>query len=243
MIVLDLNIVNILIEREAFKNIVIHTAEYAHFDMKVRNWKEVYGFLVGDIDDEYGWVHVTAAYPITHGTHYGVEFKKKHYVLSSYLNLMIAEQDLWIVGWYHSHPGLDLFLSEVDVINHLAYQIANPKAIALVFDHTKIISDESPLRIFQLDNPAYGISSNYHEVEYFIGGFNKKEQTVLIKNFYYEIEPDVISKKIPPIEKEMEDKVKQWYKKDKNNISHKIKEQEKEKQEKRNPRPFLNDGI
>ncbi len=218
---LESETLSVFIENEAFRRIVLHTAQFAHFDLKVRNWKEVYGFLSGYIDEETQWVHVTSAYPITHGTHYGVEFKKEHYVLSAYLNLYLAEKKEWFVGWYHSHPGLSLFLSETDIINQLGYQIANPKAIALVFDHTKIISKEPPIAVFQLDNPQFGVSSSYHVVEYFIGGVQKKEELKSIKDVYYEIETNVIENKIPLIEKEVSNEIREWRKRTKTKIDKK----------------------
>ncbi|HUX99748.1 MAG TPA: hypothetical protein VMV49_09360 [Candidatus Deferrimicrobium sp.] len=200
----------VFIEHSAFRNIVIHTAQYAHFDMKVKNWKEVYGFLIGYIDEDTKWTHITDAVPITHGTHYGVEFKKEHYVLSAYLNLMVAENDEFYVGWYHSHPGLGLFLSQTDIVNHLGYQVVNPKAIAMVFDHTKLIQKEPPIEIFQLDNPTFGVSSNYHSIEYYIGGIKKDKEIEIIKELYYEIEPDCISGKITSIEKTVRRVVRKW---------------------------------
>ena len=205
----------VFMEYEAFRNIVIHTAQFAHFDLKVKNWKEVYGFLIGYIDEDTKWTHITDAIPMTHGTHYGVQFKKEHYVLSAYLNLMCAERGEFFVGWYHSHPGLGLFLSQTDIINHLGYQIVNPKAIALVFDHTKIILKEPPVEIFQLADASLGASSAYHEIEYYIGGLNKKDEIPLIKDLYYDIESEVIAKKIPPIERKTKDRVKAWRKKTK----------------------------
>lgn len=42
--------------------------------------------------------------------------------------------DLYIVGWYHSHPGLNVFMSPIDVETQKAYQAMFPKAIALVID-------------------------------------------------------------------------------------------------------------
>jgi len=212
----------IFIENAAFRNIVIHTAQYSHFDMKVRSWREVYGFLVGNIEEEtkeHPIVHVTDAFPITHGTHFGVEFKKEHYALGSYLNLMIAENDEFFVGWYHSHPGLGLFLSQTDIINQLGYQIVNEKAIALVFDNSKIILKETPLDVFQLDNPAFGASSAYHSIDYYIGGIKKDDEFNGIKEFYYKIEADVIANKINPIEQEIKNRVAHWRKSTKIELS------------------------
>lgn len=227
----------VFLEHDAFRNIVIHTAQFAHFDLKVKNWKEVYGFLVGYIDEDTKWTHITNAIPITHGTHYGVEFKKEHYVLSAYLNLMCAENDEFFVGWYHSHPGLNLFLSQTDIVNHLAYQIVNPKAIALVFDHTKIISNEPPLSIFQLDDASLGLSSDYHEIEYYIGGIKKDSEITQIKELYYEIETAVIQKKLPPIEKTIVDQVKTWQQRTK------IKLAPEKKYKKRKRKGKLKDAV
>ncbi|MEM1666901.1 MAG: Mov34/MPN/PAD-1 family protein [Nitrososphaerota archaeon] len=42
--------------------------------------------------------------------------------------------DLYIVGWYHSHPGLNVFMSPIDIETQKAYQAMFPKAIALVID-------------------------------------------------------------------------------------------------------------
>jgi 26S proteasome regulatory subunit N11 len=45
-----------------------------------------------------------------------------------------SEAGLYIVGWYHSHPGLDVFLSPTDVDTQRRYQLLYPKAVALVID-------------------------------------------------------------------------------------------------------------
>jgi proteasome lid subunit RPN8/RPN11 len=208
----DPTLYSVFLEQSAFKNIVIHTAEYAHFNLKVKSWKECYGFLVGYIDKETKWTHITDAIPMTHGTHFGVEFKNEHYILAAYLNHMIAENGEFFVGWYHSHPGLGLFLSQTDIINQLGYQIVNEKAIALVFDHTKIITKEPPIQVFQLDNPAFGASSAYHPIEYYIGGIKKNEEFENIRDFYYKIEADVIAGNLGSIEKTVKNRVQQWRK-------------------------------
>jgi len=44
---------------------------------------------------------------------------------------------LYIVGWYHSHPALGLFLSPVDVRTQLMYQSLYPNAVALVIDPSR----------------------------------------------------------------------------------------------------------
>lgn len=44
---------------------------------------------------------------------------------------------LYIVGWYHSHPSLGLFLSPIDIRTQLTYQALYPHAVALVIDPSK----------------------------------------------------------------------------------------------------------
>lgn len=53
---------------------------------------------------------------------------------------------LYVVGWYHSHPGMGLFLSGIDKETQRRYQALFPKAVALVIDpiiykSTKSVSD------------------------------------------------------------------------------------------------------
>ncbi|MFB0569499.1 MAG: Mov34/MPN/PAD-1 family protein [Nitrososphaeria archaeon] len=61
---------------------------------------------------------------------------------------------LYVVGWYHSHPGMGLFLSGIDIETQRRYQALFPKAVALVIDPiiyktTRQISDLR-FRVFRL---------------------------------------------------------------------------------------------
>ena len=51
--------------------------------------------------------------------------------------LMRSNSGLYIVGWYHSHPGFDVFLSSIDIETQRRYQLMFPKAVALVVDPTE----------------------------------------------------------------------------------------------------------
>ena len=48
--------------------------------------------------------------------------------------LMRERPGLYIVGWYHTHPGFDVFLSSIDIETQKRYQMMFPKAIAMVVD-------------------------------------------------------------------------------------------------------------
>jgi len=51
-----------------------------------------------------------------------------------------------IVGWYHSHPGHGLFLSQTDVQTHMQFCQFSPYAVSLVADPQ---SEEFGIWIFE----------------------------------------------------------------------------------------------
>lgn len=61
----------------------------------------------------------------------------------------------YIVGWYHSHPNLGIFMSGTDVRTQLCYQHLFSRAVALVIDPAQV-SDTTRVsgilfRVFQVD--------------------------------------------------------------------------------------------
>jgi len=140
----------VLLKSKAYKDILLHSSRYCNQNIPRNQWKEVYGFLVGTLkgDD----VTVEEAIPMTHGGTTEVQFEEKHYIEAAELDSKLAvDGKFFIVGWYHSHPGLNLFLSSVDVHNHMGFQGPNPKSIALVCDPTKIaVAGHSGFEIFKL---------------------------------------------------------------------------------------------
>ncbi len=49
---------------------------------------------------------------------------------------------LYIVGWYHSHPGIGVFMSAIDYATQLNYQRLYPKSVALVIDPVEIVNSK-----------------------------------------------------------------------------------------------------
>ena len=47
----------------------------------------------------------------------------------------------FIIGWFHTHPGFGFFYSPIDCMTQLGYQIPNPYAVGLIFDHCEKKSD------------------------------------------------------------------------------------------------------
>ena len=62
---------------------------------------------------------------------------------------------LYIVGWYHSHPGFSIFLSGIDIETQKLYQKMFPKAVALVVDPMKYAEtrrlQDLKFSVFRLD--------------------------------------------------------------------------------------------
>ncbi len=110
------------------------------------------------------------------GTDVEVEFKEEHYIKAETISTAVAERNdnEFIVGWYHTHPGLGLFLSPTDTINQLGYQTLNDKAIAVVFDFTQSSPTNPGFLIFRLDDASLGQASNYHRVRWRIKDASKE---------------------------------------------------------------------
>lgn len=63
-----------------------------------------------------------------------------------------------IVGWYHSHPGHGLFLSQTDVDTHMQFYQFSPYAISLVADPK---SEEFGVWIYENGVGIVQLPSNY----------------------------------------------------------------------------------
>ncbi|MHA1230045.1 MAG: hypothetical protein ACTSRP_10570 [Candidatus Helarchaeota archaeon] len=161
----------VILKSNAFKKIILHCTRFANYNIPRSEWKEVYGFLAGRFEGED--VVCNDAIPMTHGGAVDVEFTEKNYIEAANLNEKLAEKNEFIVGWYHSHPGLNIFLSTTDIRNHIGYQCMNPKAVALVFDHTQLRGGSLGFKIFNLDDPNTE-TTGYHEVDWVIPDIDEK---------------------------------------------------------------------
>ncbi|MBD3185938.1 hypothetical protein GF325_03830 [Candidatus Bathyarchaeota archaeon] len=155
---------------EAYQKMLMHVLRFGSPGIPRDQWRECYGMLVGKFSKEKG-ITVTDALPVTHGSEIGVEFVEENYIIMAQfmdqldrVNAEIeqADQKLFIVGWYHSHPGMERFLSSVDVRNQISYQPASfPFGIAIVFDNTCVFEQDAAtgmmdlgFKIFRLDDPT-----------------------------------------------------------------------------------------
>lgn len=161
---------SVRLSSKAYERIVGYAIRYANNKLKKEDWREVYGILIGEVEDK-KLVIVKNAIPVCVGGRTGVELEPIHYVDLSQIDEFIYENDLenkktdFIVGWWHSHPGFGFFFSSVDRETQLGYQIPNPFAVGLIFDHRSKTSDFLGIRALRLLDPSKGIASEYDTVE------------------------------------------------------------------------------
>ncbi len=181
----------VIIKAEAYKTIILYASRYANQALPSKDWKEIYGILTGYSDEDF--VYVENSYALTFGHDTDVSLDERHYVFIDEIQQQLdkEEQGHFIVGWFHSHPGLSLFFSYVDLINQLGFQAKYIDAIGLVFDHTLLgkkkeekigenilTKYETGFEIYRLtdvnlDPNSPEFENNYHKVDYIVKGLNK----------------------------------------------------------------------
>lgn len=114
---------------------------------------EVAGLLLGK--DARGVVEVWDAVTGPQEGHAGYVKLNEEVMALVAEKLMMLGLDIYIVGWYHSHPGYGLFLSAIDVRTQLAYQALYSKSIALVIDPSKFLEhgdvSDIAFKVFRVD--------------------------------------------------------------------------------------------
>ncbi len=158
----------IFLSYNAYRRIIGYAMRYGNKDLPQKDWREVYGILIGSIKDNKE-VIIKDAIPVMVGARTYVEYKSKHYVDTAQFNTAVYERSIqddkedFFVGWWHTHPGIGFIFSPRDIETQLFYQGVNPFAIALVFDHTEIESSTYFLGVagIRLKNPDRGIMATY----------------------------------------------------------------------------------
>jgi len=165
---IDPAITPVYLSYNAYKRIVGYAMRYGSDDLPQKNWREVYGILIGSIKENKE-VIVKDAIPVMVGDRAYVEYKSKHYVDTAQFNTAIYERAIqddkedFFVGWWHTHPGIGFIFSPRDIETQLFYQGVNPFAIALVFDHCQKESKSYYLGLagIRLKNPDRGMFATY----------------------------------------------------------------------------------
>ncbi len=181
----------VVVKADAYKTIILYASRYANQAIKPEDWKEIYGVLIGSTTKELVIVEHAEALTFGHAT--DVQLDERHYGFIEGIENKLYQEGggRFIVGWFHSHPGLNLFFSYIDIINQLGFQQNNPDFCGLVFDHTLLgkkkqekIGDnlltkyDTGFEIYRLkdinmDINAPDYDNNYHKIDYIVDGLNK----------------------------------------------------------------------
>ncbi|TFF89953.1 MAG: hypothetical protein EU548_05500 [Promethearchaeota archaeon] len=185
----------VIVSWKAYKRMVGYAMRYANEDLDQKKWREVYGILIGYVADGTK-VYIKDAIPMVVGDRAGVQYEDKQYVDMAQIDQSVYERSIenqktdFIIGWWHTHPGFGFFYSEVDCYTQLGYQIPNPYAVGLIFDHCEKKFNFLGLAGLRLLEPNEGVLSDYETVEL---RFEEKKKT--------------INKKIDPVIQKIEDKM------------------------------------
>ncbi|UCG89518.1 MAG: Mov34/MPN/PAD-1 family protein [Candidatus Heimdallarchaeota archaeon] len=82
----------------------------------------------------------------------------------------ILKDDCYCLGWWHSHPGYGLFLSQTDINTHIySFQLHNDLSIALVIEPTKIdMTGRAAFQFYQVIGENGESSFRYKEIASYI---------------------------------------------------------------------------
>jgi proteasome lid subunit RPN8/RPN11 len=127
---------SIAITVKSILKIASHALKYAHAKIPKEEWVEVIGLLAGNFDNDKKVLYIEDAYPMGHGNAVYAEIKDYKNYVRAFKD--IKKSDLFICGWYHSHPSYGCFMSKEDLGTQSRYQKLWDKAIALVIDPYQI---------------------------------------------------------------------------------------------------------
>ncbi|MFX1409793.1 MAG: hypothetical protein ACFFA6_05550 [Promethearchaeota archaeon] len=183
----------VVVRADAYKTIILYASRYANKSILPENWKEIYGILIGYSDNEL--VYIERAEALTFGHATDVQLDERHYGFIEEIQEKLDKEGkgLYMIGWFHSHPGLGLFFSYIDLINQLGFQAKNDDFCGLVFDHTllgkkkqekvegteyMITKYDTGFEIYRITNVNMDVNdpnyeSNYYKVDYIVDGLSK----------------------------------------------------------------------
>ncbi|MFX0209695.1 MAG: Mov34/MPN/PAD-1 family protein [Candidatus Hodarchaeota archaeon] len=82
----------------------------------------------------------------------------------------ILEDDCYCLGWWHSHPGYGLFLSQTDINTHIfSFQLHNALSVALVIEPTIVdMTGRAAFQFYQVIGENRKDSFRYKEIASYI---------------------------------------------------------------------------
>lgn len=154
---------------------------------------EVCGLMLGRFIDDYT-VHVVDVFPCpSTGTGTAVEAIDETYqtYMTEMLKLTGRRED--VIGWYHSHPGFGVWLSNVDINQQLYWEKINPRCIAVVVDPVQSVRGKVIIGAFRCipqTQMGFQPASEPRETTSFVGSLEKPSIKALVRGLnrlYYQL--------------------------------------------------------
>ena len=114
----------VIVKPNAYYKMLVHVLRFGSKIKNKNDFREVMGILIGHLEGDGAIkdVVVEDAIPISHGGSIEVAFAPEDYITFSMVDAEFAEKGWFSVGWYHSHIGCGVFMSDIDVRTHLILQ-------------------------------------------------------------------------------------------------------------------------
>jgi 26S proteasome regulatory subunit N11 len=154
---------------------------------------EVVGLLLGRFIDDYTVAVVDVFATPQAGSGTAVEAVDEAFQASMKQLLQMTQRKEEVIGWYHSHPGFGVWLSNVDINQQMYWEKLNARCIAIVVDPVQSVRGkvvigafrcigDNPLQMQQLEEPR--------ETTSFIGHLEKPSLKALVRGLnrlYYQM--------------------------------------------------------
>lgn len=154
---------NILIEKDAFRNLITHTYRFGH--QALRQSYEVLGICLGSISNDKHY-RLKNAIPITHGQNLSINSNQQVQKILSQMKEKYSGKELEVIGLYTSHIENGFELSDHDLENLLYFQQEiNPMSFIIIVNRNIIQKDDTfGLRSYHLRDVSEGEEGEINEL-------------------------------------------------------------------------------
>jgi 26S proteasome regulatory subunit N11 len=111
---------------------------------------EVMGLMLGQFVDDYTITCVDVFAMPQHGTGVSVEAVDPVYQTDMMAMLEQTQRKEVVVGWYHSHPGFGVWMSQVDIGTQASFEKLHPRCVAVVIDPIRSVKGKVEIDAFRL---------------------------------------------------------------------------------------------
>ncbi len=184
----------IMMKKEAFRNIITHTYRFGHNALS--NPDKVVGICLGSLSEQETLI-VKNAIPITHGNNLIINENQQIKTIVSQMKEKYDSKELEVVGVYISHLEGEKYLNEDDIKNILFIQKEiDLLGVYIILNRDLTIRDKNfGFKVYKLNDPSQGMESDTSElileieepqslnvfkwVQKFVEDYQKKKPTLI----------------------------------------------------------------